>query len=119
MQPKKHERKMQGVLVMSLEDSINTLALAIEQLADAITRDKREPAAITIVKGGGSKPAPSSTVNANDRLKEEVFAMLMDDAGVPSKFKSRCGICGELGRNSRTCKPTAIDGSYHWVEVKE
>jgi hypothetical protein len=103
---------------MSLEDSINTLALAIEQLADAITRDKREPAKITIVKGGGSEPAAVLPVIANERLKEEVFAMLMDDAGVPSKFKSRCGICGELGRNARTCKPTAINGSYHWIEVE-
>ena len=93
--------------------------VVVSVAAESITKEKREPATITIVKGGGSKPAPSSTDNANDRLKEEVFAMLMDDAGIPSKFKSRCGICGELGRNARTCKPTAVDGSYHWIEVTE
>ena len=96
---------------MSIENSINTLALAIESLADAITRDKRTPAPITIVKH--TEPA-----EIKKPVVHEMAVILMDDAGVPSKFKSRCSRCGELGRNVRTCKPTTIDGSYHWMEER-
>jgi hypothetical protein len=87
---------------MSLEDSINTLALAIESLADAISRDKRQPAPITIVK------APASNT---------IEPMCMDAAGVPTTFKRRCSICGENGRNARTHQDEMRDGTHHWVEV--
>lgn len=89
---------------MSLEDSINTLALAIESLADAITRDKRTPAPITIIK---APKAPGHTE-----------AVCMDEAGVPTTFKRRCSICGENGRNARTHQDELRDGTHHWVEVK-
>jgi len=92
---------------MSLEDSINTLALAIESLADAITRDKRTPAPITIVK------APQ-----DHDLERKTEAVCMDEAGVPTTFKRRCSICNEIGRNARSHQDEMRDGTHHWVEVK-
>lgn len=90
---------------MSLEAAIRELAEAIRMLA---TPHTTPTASETTEKP--IKPIEQGIV-------EDIHVMLMDDAGVPSKFKSRCGICGELGRNSRTCKPTMIDGSHHWIEV--
>ena len=95
---------------MSLEDSINTLALAIEQLADAITREKREPAAITIVKADPPADPPNPL--------GQTEAVCMDTAGVPTTFKRRCGICGELGRYRSSHQEEMRNGTYHWVEVK-
>lgn len=96
---------------MSLEDSINTLALAIEGLADAITREKRVPAAVTIVKADppADPPIPSG----------QTEAVCMDTAGVPTTFKRRCGICGELGRYRSSHQDEMRNGTYHWVEVKK
>jgi hypothetical protein len=85
-----------------LEDALNTLALAIESLADAITREKRTPAPITIVK--------------HDQART---ARCMDAAGVPTTFKRQCSICGESGRNARSHKDEMRDGTHHWVEVKQ
>jgi uncharacterized protein CbrC (UPF0167 family) len=82
---------------MSLEQAIQNLADAINALAN-------------------NKPALQlDPVDANG-----VFIMNLDDLGQPTKFKSRCSICNELGRNSRTCQPTPDDsGSYHWKVVQE
>lgn len=92
-------------MIMSLEAAIRELAEAIRLLATPHTTPTAPE----------STPKPIEDVEQG--IVEEIHVMLMDDAGVPSKFKSRCGICGELGRNSRTCKPDAIDGSHHWIEV--
>jgi len=89
---------------MSLEDSINTLALAIEGLADAIGREKRTVPDITIVKAPASK---------------EKTTQCMDEAGLPTTFKRRCGICGELGRYRSSHREEMRNGTYHWVEVKK
>jgi len=86
---------------VSIEDSINTLALAIESLADAIGRAKRSPASIVIEK------APKTTE-----------PRCMDAAGLPTSFKRRCGICGELGRYRSSHRDEMKDGTFHWVEVK-
>ena len=88
-----------------LEDALNTLALAIESLADAITREKRTPAPITIVKA---------------QSHDQKFATVcMDEAGVPTTFKRRGSICNEIGRNARTHQDEMRDGTHHWVEVKQ
>ncbi|MDA9991631.1 hypothetical protein N9E35_01350 [Candidatus Marinimicrobia bacterium] len=42
-------------------------------------------------------------------------AVCMDEAGKPTKFKNRCSICDEVGRNSRSHRKTMRDGTYHWV----
>ena len=39
----------------------------------------------------------------------------MDEAGKPTKFKNRCSICNEVGRNSRSHRQTMRNGTYHWV----
>mgnify|MGYP003672360532 CR=1 FL=1 len=80
-----------------MEDAILTLAQAIEALAEAITRDKRVPAQITIEK------APIS--------------VSMDEAGSPTTFRYKCGICGEEGRNRQSCQEEMRDGTYHWMEA--
>ena len=87
---------------MSIEDSMNTLALAIEGLADAIGRSKRTPPKITIEK------APKT-----------IKPVCMDAAGMPTSFKRRCGVCGELGRYRSSHRDEMKDGTYHWVEVSE
>jgi len=88
---------------MSLESSIQQLVAAITQLTEAI---------------GGAAPVVDTPPSCDD---EGDFVIInMDDAGVPSKFKLRCSICGELGRNSRTCQPTPDgSGSYHWKVTQE
>lgn len=88
-----------------LEDALNTLALAIESLADAITREKRITAPITIVKA-----------QSHD---QKIESICMDEAGVPTTFKRRCSICNEIGRNARTHQDEMRDGTHHWVEVKQ
>ena len=103
-----HQR--QGGEAVSLEQSMNTLAAAINRLVEAI--------------GGGqaaSDVLPStSATSAAPGAPAEMVIINMDDAGVPSKFKLRCSICGELGRNSRTCQPTPDgSGSYHWKVTEE
>ena len=48
-------------------------------------------------------------------LTEQMTEVDMDTAGIPTKFKNRCSICGEPGRNSRTHRDEMRDGTYHWV----
>ena len=84
---------------MSLEQAIQNLADAINALAENSGRDQGEFEA---------------------EINPDVFIMNLDDLGQPTKFKSRCSICNELGRNSRTCQPTPDgSGSYHWKVVQE
>lgn len=45
-------------------------------------------------------------------------ARCMDAVGVPTTFKRRCSICGEIGRYASTHKEEMRDGTHHWVEVK-
>ena len=89
---------------MSLESSIHQLVAAITKLTETI---------------GGPAAAQIHTSPPCDEPRDMVI-INMDDAGVPSKFKLRCSICGELGRNSRTCQPTPDgSGSYHWKVTEE
>ena len=88
---------------MSLEDSINTLALAIESLADAL---QKSPAQI---EPRMEIPSP----------KKGTKPQCMDAAGLPTSFKRRCGICGELGRYRSSHRDEMRDGTYHWVEVSQ
>jgi len=112
-----------------MEDAILTLAQAIEALAEAITRDKRIPAPIIIEKhdagftGNRGDLAPGKKATAfhpsrnhtTTPPKPEESVITMDDAGTPTKFKYRCGICGEEGRNRQSCQEEMIDGTYHWI----
>jgi len=83
-----------------------SLEQAIQNLADAINALARSPG----LDDGKSKA----------KVASDVFIMNLDDLGQPTKFKSRCSICNELGRNSRTCQPTPdASGSYHWKVVQE
>ena len=87
---------------MSLESSLLAIAEALNNIALSL------------------KGSETNALNEKVEVPEkeiDVILMNMDEAGVPSKFKMTCSICGELGRNSRTCKPTKIDGSYHWLEA--
>ena len=87
---------------MSLEDALHAIANAINRLADV-----HAPTAEIVPM---SSPADT----------QEMVIINMDDAGAPSKLKNRCGVCGELGRNSRTCQPTPDgSGSYHWKVTQE
>lgn len=92
-----------------IEHAIFALAAAINRLADAAP----SPA---------TTEAPEYTM-ASDRIKAEMHKaqfepVCMDEAGMPSKFKLRCTICGELGRNARTHQDEMRDGTHHWVEQK-
>jgi len=94
-----------------IEHAIFALAAAINRLADE--RARTEP---------GSTEAPEYTM-ASDRIKAEMHKaqfepVCMDEAGMPSKFKLRCTICGELGRNARTHQDEMRDSTHHWVEKK-
>lgn len=51
----------------------------------------------------------------NEEHPELLTEVDMDTAGIPTKFKNRCSICGEAGRNSRTHRDEMRDGTYHWV----
>ena len=92
---------------MSLESSIHQLVAAITKLTNAISG----PAAVQDLY---------TSPPCDDDEPKDMVIINMDDAGVPSKFKLRCSICGELGRNSRTCQPTPDgSGSYHWKVTQE
>ena len=89
---------------MSLESAIMELAQAIRSLANtANSNEVRE--AVEVLQN----PAV-----AQDLLRP----VCMDAAGVPTSFKRRCGICGELGRYRASHKDEMRDGTYHWIEVK-
>jgi len=91
---------------MSLESSIHQLVAAITKLTEAI--------------GGPASAQVYTSPSSVDDEPRDMVVINMDDAGVPSKFKLRCSICGELGRNSRTCQPTPDgSGSYHWKVTQE
>ena len=51
--------------------------------------------------------------------EEQREPVCMDEAGVPTTFTRKCGICGEEGRNARTHKeePITVDGrmTHHWI----
>lgn len=106
--------------------TIKTLAQTIQRLADcqlaAIERQDHVAANAAPSPALEAPPTPEYTM-ASDRIKAELLqaqfeAKCMDEAGLPSKFKLRCSICGELGRNARTHQDEMRDGTYHWVEVK-
>ena len=89
---------------MSLESSLLAIAEALNNIALSL------------------KGSETNALNEKVEVPEkeiDVILMNMDEAGVPSKFKMTCSICGELGRNSRTCKPTKVGGSYHWLEASK
>ena len=94
----------QGGEKVSIEASLLAIAEALNNIALSLrleaSPDQNEPERGTATK-----------------KQSDLIQINMDEAGVPSKFKMTCSICGELGRNSRTCKPTKIDGSYHWLEA--
>lgn len=90
-----------------IEHAIFALAAAINRLADVAP---------------SSTEAPTYTM-ASDRIKAEMHKaqfepVCMDEAGVPTRFKLRCSVCGELGRNTRTHQDEMRDGTHHWVEKK-
>ena len=94
---------------MSLEDSINTLALAIEQLADAITREKREPAAITIVKANPPADPPADPPNPSGQTE----ALCMDTAGVPLSSVVAASVANWAGiahHTKKRCETAPIIG---------
>lgn len=87
---------------MSMEDAIYALANAINRLADV--------------------HAPAVNLEAtSDAIHEPVECIInLEDLGQPTMFKNHCSICGELGRNSRTCQPTPDgSGSFHWKVTLE
>lgn len=90
----------------------------IEALADAIQR--LADCELAAIKRGDNEKADAAhqagLVMIDSKINFE--AQCMDEAGLPSKFKLRCSICGELGRNTRTHQDEMRDGTYHWVEVK-
>ena len=89
---------------MSLESAIMELAQAIRSLANtANSNEVREAVEV-----------PQNPAAAQDLLTP----VCMDAAGVPTSFKRRCGICGELGRYRSSHKDEMRDGTYHWIEVK-
>ena len=91
---------------MTIEDAIYALANAINRLADVHT-----PAATV----------ETSTPASLDEIDDSVeFIISLEDLGQPTMFKNHCSICGELGRNSRTCQPTSDgSGSFHWKVTVE
>jgi len=94
---------------VSLEASLLAIAEALNNIALSLKgsgTDQTSPALVT-----------SERSTTNSKNESDLILINMDEAGVPSKFKMTCSICGELGRNSRTCKPTQIGGSYHWLEA--
>ncbi len=105
---------------MSLESSIHQLVAAITKLTNVISGPAAEIHTSPPCEGVGEvKSFPLATPMTETPTREMVI-INMDDAGVPSKFKLRCSICGELGRNSRTCQPTPDgSGSYHWKVTQE
>lgn len=56
---------------------------------------------------------------ASRLVVDEKEPVCMDEAGVPTTFTRKCGICGEEGRNSRTHKedPIEVNGrlTHHWI----
>lgn len=54
-------------------------------------------------------------VKVEEPVSNPKVPICMDEAGAPTKFKNRCSICGETGRNSRSHRDTMRDGTYHWV----
>jgi len=97
---------------VSLEASLLAIAEALNNIALSL-------------KGSGTDKTPgilkvaSERSTTNSKKESDLILINMDEAGVPTKFKMTCSICGELGRNSRTCKPTKVGGSYHWLEASE
>lgn len=99
------------VSYVSHAEAIKALADAIQRLADV------ELAAIQ--RGDHAKADAAQQANlVMIDAKHNFEALCMDEAGLPTKFKLRCSICGELGRNTRTHQDEMRDGTYHWVEVK-
>ena len=91
---------------MSIENALNHIGNAIYSLAKAV--EKRDTALITKEPGNTSKLASLNPVEIS-----------MDSAGISTQFQYSCSICGEVGRNARTCQEEMRDGTHHWVEVKQ
>ncbi|MCH1585267.1 MAG: hypothetical protein L7S62_08930 [Flavobacteriales bacterium] len=99
------------VSYVSHAEAIKALADAIQRLADV------ELAQIQSGDLQKAEAAEQAKLLMMD-TKANFEAQCMDEAGLPSKFKLRCSICGELGRNTRTHQDEMRDGTHHWVEVK-
>lgn len=97
---------------MSIESALHAIAEAIHALAKAHTTHT-DPARPTVAQ---IDAAPPQIVR---KVKAAVGTVCMDEAGVPTTFKRRCGICGELGRYRSSHRDEMRNGTFHWVEVKE
>jgi len=97
---------------MTIEDAIYALANAINRLADVHTSPPCHAPAVTV---------ETLTPAQLDKIADSPeFIISLDDLGQPTMFKNHCSICGELGRNSRTCQPTPDgSGSFHWKVTVE
>lgn len=93
---------------MSLESAIMELAQAIQTLAATASQNAalQDP-----------RPVKNTATKTASKIRS-VKPVCMDEAGVPTSFKRRCGICGELGRYRSSHKEEMKDGTHHWVEVK-
>lgn len=97
---------------MSIESALHAIAEAIQALATAHTTHT-SPACQDLAQIDAAPP-----LNV-PKVKAAVGTVCMDEAGVPTTFKRRCGICGELGRYRSSHRDEMRNGTFHWVEVKE
>lgn len=98
---------------MSIENALTHIGNAIYSLAKAV--ENRDTALITREPGHEVKLASLKEVEIQEIIVKE---MCMDSAGISTQFRYSCSICGEVGRNARTCQEEMRDGTHHWVEVK-
>ena len=95
----------------------------LEEFQDSYIAELRDDATLDAIRkitdriGQWQKTQIPSSMHI--REFEEIEPQCMDEAGVPTTFTRKCGICGEEGRNARTHKeePIMVDGrmTYHWI----
>jgi len=83
--------------------------------ADEVFADQDDELSIDEEWAAINKIADIMNEEHPELLTEQMTEVDMDTAGIPTKFKNRCSICGEPGRNSRTHRDEMRDGTYHWV----
>lgn len=83
--------------------------------ADEVFADQDDELSIDEEWAAINKIADIMNEEHPELLTEQMTEVDMDTAGIPTKFKNRCSICGEAGRNSRTHRDEMRDGTYHWV----
>lgn len=106
---------MQPLMKIIIEVDDDKVFPLVERLLNKLRMEPRPILVPTKDNTSDFNKTEPVVVEVEEPVSNPKVPICMDEAGAPTKFKNRCSICGETGRNSRSHRNTMRDGTYHWV----